>query len=63
MCWRNAIVTGSLDTGPVQAAFENDTWSGSESVNDPLARYAGCGDTLNAASPAVLVTVAVVAVS
>ena len=63
MCWRNVTVTGSLDTGAVHAAFENATCSGSESVNVPLARYAGCGDTLNAASPAVLVTVAVVVAS
>ena len=58
MCCLNVIVTGSPDTGPVHAAFENATCSGSESVYAPLARYAGWGATVSAASPAVLVTVA-----
>ena len=57
------IATASPDTGPVHAALESATCSGSESVYVPLARYAGYGDTLNAASPAVLVTFAVVVAS
>ena len=59
MCCAKAIITASFDTGAVQAAFENDTPSGSGNVNAPLARWPG-SDTLNAAAPAVLITFAVV---
>src|SRR4051794_19196868 len=58
MCWRNVIVTGSLDTGAVHAALENSTRSGSASANDPFASTPG-SLTVSAASPAVLITFAV----
>src|SRR4051812_31209818 len=57
MCWRNVIVTGSLETGAVHDAFENSTRSGSGSENEPLVRWPG-SDTLSAASPAVEITLA-----
>ena len=53
-------VTASLDTGAVQAAFENETCSGDGRLNVPLVRRPG-SLTLSAASPAVETTVAVVA--
>ena len=59
MCCLNAIVTGSLETGAVQLALLKETSSGSGSANVPLVRYAGAGETLSAASPAVLMTLAV----
>ncbi len=57
MCWRNVIVTASLATGAVHAAFENSTRSGSESVNVPFASRPG-SETLSVASPALEVTFA-----
>ena len=59
MCWLNAIATGSLETGPVHAAFESVTCSGSGRLNAPLVRWPG-SLTESAASPAVLMTLAVV---
>ena len=59
MCCLNAIVTGSLDTGAVHVALENETSSGDGSENAPLTRWPG-SDTVSAASPAVEITFAVV---
>src|SRR3954453_7278281 len=59
MCWRNVIVTGSLDTGAVHEALLNSTRSGSDSANAPFVSTPG-SDTLSVASPAVLMTLAVV---
>src|SRR4051812_21946392 len=59
MCWRNVIVTGSLDTGAVHEAFENSARSGSLNANDPFVSTPG-SLTVSAASPAVLITFAVV---
>src|SRR4051794_26333652 len=59
MCWLNVIVTGSLDTGPAHLAFDNETRSGSGNEYAPLARCPG-SETLNAASPALEMTFAVV---
>src|SRR3954471_21717862 len=59
MCWRNVIVTGSLDTGAVHAALENSTRRGSLSANAPLVSTPG-SLTVSAASPAVLMTFTVV---
>jgi hypothetical protein len=53
------IVTGSLEAGPDQLVFESVTCSGSGRVNAPLARWPG-SETLSAASPAELITFAVV---
>src|SRR3954462_11160052 len=60
MCWRNVIATWSLETGAVHAVFDSSTRSGSGSENGPLARWPG-SETPSAASPAVEMTVAVVA--
>ena len=49
-----------MDTGAVHAAFESSTRSGCGSENAPLVRWPG-SETVSAASPAVLITVAVVA--
>ena len=57
MCWVNRIVTGSLETGPVHTDFENETASGDGSANVPFIRWPG-SDTVNAASPAVEMTLA-----
>src|SRR3954468_15926770 len=57
MCWRNVIVTGSLDTGAVHALLENSTRSASGNENDPFVRWPG-SETLSAASPAVEITFA-----
>src|SRR3954447_9253915 len=57
MCWRNVIVTGSLDTGAVHDALENSTRSGSDNANDPFVSTPG-SLTVSAASPAVLTTLA-----
>src|SRR3954447_10546370 len=58
MCWRNVMVTGSLDTGAVHAALENSIRSGSDSANDPFVSTPG-SLPVSAASPAVLITFAV----
>ena len=58
MCCLNVIVTGSLDTGAVQAALLNSTTSGDGSANVPLVSLPG-SETVSAASPAVLITFAV----
>src|SRR3954464_5048334 len=57
MCCLNVIVTGSLDTGAVHVAFEKVTWTGSGSVNAPLARQQ-VSPTDSVASPAVEITFA-----
>src|SRR5262249_20896028 len=57
MCWRNVMVTGSLETGAVHVDFENSTCSGSGNENDPLVRWPG-SLTVSAASPAVEITFA-----
>src|SRR3954471_5820468 len=57
MCWRNVIVTGSLDTGAVHDALLNSPRNGSLSANTPLVSTPG-SLTDSAASPAVLKTVA-----
>ena len=59
-CCLNAIVTGSLATGPVQVDFEKLTSSGDGSANAPFIRWPG-SDTVSAASPAEEMTLAVVA--
>ena len=59
MCCLNAIVTGSLETGAVQVALLKETSSGEGSANAPLVRWPG-SLTVSAASPAVLITFAVV---
>ena len=59
MCCLNAIDTGSLETGAVHVVLLNVTSSGDGSENAPLVRWPG-SDTLSAASPAVLITFAVV---
>src|SRR5689334_14295480 len=51
--------TMSLDTGALQLALLNETRSGSGSENAPLVRWPG-SETLSVASPAVLMTVALV---
>jgi hypothetical protein len=61
MCWLNVIVTASLDTGAVHVDFENATCSGSGSENAPFIRRPGSA-TDSVASPAVLITFAVVEV-
>src|SRR4051812_50158646 len=58
MACRNTIENASLLTGPLQLVFSGVTTTGRASRNAPLASVA-C-DTLNAASPAVDVTGAVV---
>ena len=55
---RNMIATAALDTGPVQVAGVISTRSFSGSENVPLVRLPG-SETLSAASPAVLMTLAV----
>jgi hypothetical protein len=52
------IANASLETGPVQAVFSGVTTTGEASANAPFVRRAP--DTVSAASPAVLVTLAVV---
>ena len=59
MCCLNAIGTGSLEIGCAQVAFEKETSSGEGSGNEPFIRWPG-SLTLNAASPAVEITFAVV---
>src|SRR3954447_2866928 len=59
MCWENEMVTGWLETGAAQDDFDNDTWSGSGSVNAPFAKCPG-SETDSDASPAVEITFAVV---
>src|ERR1700742_3593023 len=59
MCWLKPIVTGSLDTGALQLVLDRLIASGSGSVNAPLARWPAA-DAVSAASPAVLITFAVV---
>src|SRR4051794_4073435 len=61
MCCANAIDTGALDAGAVQLAGVIVTCSGSARLKAPLARWTG-PLTLSAASPAVEMTFAVVAV-
>ena len=60
MCWRNVIATAALDTGPVQLAGLSSTRSGSGSANDAVHQVARAPTRVSAASPAVLITVAVV---
>src|SRR3954447_11650601 len=60
MCWRNVMVTGSLETGAVQPALLISTGERSGSENAPLVRWPG-SETPRAASPAVEITLAVVA--
>ena len=55
----NVMPTVSLLVGAVQADLPNSTRNGSASENAPLVRRPG-SDTDSAASPAVLVTVALV---
>ena len=62
MCCLNAIVTGSLETGAVHVALLKETSSGDGSANAPLVRWPG-SPTVRAASPAVLMTLAVVDVA
>src|SRR3954469_20985349 len=57
MCWLNATSTGSFDTGAVHDVLDRLTRSGSGSENDPFRRWPG-SETLSAASPAVLITLA-----
>src|SRR4051794_26197848 len=59
MCWRKVIVTGSLATGSVQVDLLSSTRSGSASENAPLVRRPG-SLTVSVASPAVLITFALV---
>src|SRR6478735_12057198 len=54
----NAMLTVSLETGAVHADLENSTRSGSASENVPLVMWPG-SETVRAASPAVLMTLAV----
>ncbi len=58
----NVDVTLSLLTGPVHVDLENPTRSGSASEKAPLLRRPG-SETVSVASPAVLVTTAVLVVS
>src|SRR3954453_9578690 len=59
MCCLKVIVTGSLETGAVQVALLNSTRTGSPSANGPLVSTPG-SLTDSAASPALLITFAVV---
>src|SRR5689334_11225900 len=59
MCWWRAMATGSWDTGPFQLLGVASIWSGSGSVNAPLARWTE--DAVSVAFPAVETTAAVVA--
>src|SRR5690349_15226635 len=59
MRWLKVTSTVSLETGPVQADFENATRSGSARENAPLVMCPG-SDTVNDASPAVEMTFALV---
>src|SRR5215207_9275323 len=58
----NVMSTGALETGSIHDALENSTRSGSARENAPLVMRPG-SDTLNVASPAVLITFAVVVAS
>src|SRR4051794_2034605 len=59
MCCLRVIVTGSLETGALQVALLNSTRKGSPSANAPLVSTPG-SLTDSAASPALLITFAVV---
>src|SRR4051812_20651025 len=61
MLWRNVIATLPLETGPVHDAGVISTRSGCGSENVPFMRCPG-SETVNAASAAVLITLAVVVV-
>src|SRR3954470_3994410 len=59
MGWVKVIVEAALETGPLHAPGAMSTRSGWASVKAPLLRWPG-SETLSAASPALLITFAVV---
>src|SRR5262249_11515566 len=59
MCCLKPIVTGSLETGAVQALLDSSTTSDDGRENDPLVMWPG-SEYVSAASPAVEMTLALV---